>query len=378
MKNRLWASLFYFVYFAAGGLLFPFLPLFYELNGQSKETIGILTALPTVMTIIAGPLWASIADHFHLHRRLLPLVMSGVILPVLLFPRAGTFALLAVLVLLYGLFNTPIIPLADNAVLEMLGEQRTQYGKLRIWGAIGFGLSAWIGGVLATRWSINAIFLCYPIMMGIGAFAATKLPAPTLVPADWSGLRNMLTDRRLVSFLLTLLLVGASYSILNNYFILYVRQLGGSAELFGLSVAVAGVSELPVFFFSAWFLRRYGAPTLLMIAFACFALRAFAYAAMPSSAWVIPVQLLHGLTFSAMWAASVPYLRQITPPGWGATAQSMLGAVLFGLSATIGSLLGGVLYNRIGPVAMFQVAGVLALAGLAVFVLTQRQERGMS
>ena len=62
MKNRFWASLFYFVYFAAGGLLFPFLPLFYELNGQSKETIGILTALPTVMTIIAGPLWASIAE----------------------------------------------------------------------------------------------------------------------------------------------------------------------------------------------------------------------------------------------------------------------------------------------------------------------------
>ncbi|MEZ4659403.1 MAG: MFS transporter [Caldilineaceae bacterium] len=77
---------------------------------------------------------------------------------------------------------------------------------------------------------------------------------------------------------------------------------------------------------------------LLVLAFGGRIVRLFAYAVISQPVLVLPVQLLHGLTFSAMWVAGVAYADRIAPPGLGATAQGQFAGVSeAGLSSATGA-----------------------------------------
>jgi MFS family permease len=367
---RFWGGLYYFTYFAANGALFPYYTLFYKSVGVSEQAIGVLVALPTLVTLFASPMWGGLADALRLHRRLLPLSLIATTLAVTLLMQSQTFAALAAFVLLQAFCAAPIISLADNAVMEMLGEQKHLYGKLRLWGAVGFGITALAGGALIDRFGFQSALVIFVMLMLVTALVSTRLPAPQLTtPPLVRDLGHMLTNSRWMIFLAALFLVGACSAILNSFFVLYMTSLGASAGMFGLAIAVAGVSELPVFLLAPRIVRRGNASLLLLIAFGAYALRAFLCSLVRDPWMGVAVHLLHGLTFSALWTASVTYAREIAPPGWSATAQAAMGSVYFGLAVGAGALLGGTLYASIGPVHTFQVASLLALSGLVLFAL---------
>jgi PPP family 3-phenylpropionic acid transporter len=372
-KPHYWGSVFYLMYFAAAGALIPYLNLFFQRVGIDKPHIGVLAALQTLTTLVAGPLWSGLADALRLHKWILPLAMLGVLAPVGWLTQAHSFIALVPLVLGYAICLAPIIPLADNAVLEMLGADRHQYGGLRLWGAVGFGLSAWGVGELANRGTMLPAFITFIVLMAIGALVATRLPAPRLATqtTGGAGLRQLVTDIRWAGFLAALLLVGIGSSMFMNFFAIYLNGLGAGTNLIGLATMVATVSELPVFFLSPLILRRVGARGLLLISFGTYAIRTFVYVLIHDPNWLIASQLLHGLTFSALWAGGVSYANQIAPPGWGTTAQSVFGSVYFGLAGATGALLGGVLYQRFGPETMFGASSLAALLGLALFGVTE-------
>lgn len=377
MSPRLRAALIYFCYFAAGGSLSPYLNLYYQNVGMTKQQIGILIATTTLTTVIASPAWGGLADAFRLHRYLLPIAIFGTLGPVALLIRSTDFAALWLLVMLYAFFNGPIIALADNSVLEMLGKDRSGYGKLRVWGAVGFGASAWGGGVLAEQFGMTTGFTLFLVFMFLCALLSIRLPAPKATSSEpfLRNLRRLSTHPVWLGFLLAIFLVGIGSSFIHNYTALFVTDLGGGEGLYGLSIAVAGVSELPVFFFSARLIQRFSARGVLIIGFVTFALRLLLISIIPAPEWIILPQLLHGLSFSALWVASVVYVSQIAPSGLGATAQAAMGVTLFGAAGALGGILGANVYEASGPAAVFQVGAFTALLGLGCFLLVERYAR---
>ncbi len=373
--RRFWGGLYYFAFFAANGALFPYYTLFYKSVGISEQAIGVLVALPTLITLFASPLWSGLADALRLHRRLLPLSLLATMSAVVMLMQSQSFAALAAFILLQAFCAAPIVSLADNAVMELLGDQKHLYGKLRLWGAVGYGITALISGAFIDRFGFQASLAIYVSLMLVTIFVSTRLPAPQLTtPPLLRDLGQMLTNQRWMIFLGSLFLVGACSAILNSFFVLYMQALGASAAMFGLAIVVASLSELPVFALAPRIVKRGNASTLLMIAFGAYAVRAF-LCSLVTDPWMgVAVQLLHGLTFSALWTASVTYAREIAPPGWSATAQAAMGSVFFGLAVGAGALLGGTLYANAGPVFTFQVAAVLALAGLVLFALQSRRQ----
>lgn len=384
MSSRWLGAAYYGLYFGAAGALLPYLNLFYQRVGMDTRQIGILAALVMLASLFTGPLWAALADRFHLHRRLLPLSILMTLPPALLFPTAHTFPALMALALWLSVCLAPVIPLADNAVLSLLGDRRHEYGKLRLWGAVGWGLSAWLSGEIAQRMGIQYVFGLYAVLMLLCVLVAARLPAPRLEAAApyWTSLRRFMADRRWWGFLAGVLLFGMAMATINNYYVLHLQALGASEGLYGLSVAAASVSEIPIFFLSALLLRVWQPRGLIRLAFVALALRCLLYTLLVNPAWAVAIQLLHGLSFSAMWAAGVSYAGQLAPPGVGASAQAVFGATLYGLAGVIGALLGSQLFAAFGGVTLFRVASVFALAGLVVFSLTDmlayRQRRRAS
>ncbi len=371
---RFWASAFYFTYFGAVGAFGPFLNAHYQQTGLRVEQIGLLAALPLFTMLFANPIWAFTADAFHLHSRMLPLTMLLVVPFAWLLAQMQTFWMLMLLALLYAFCLAPIIPLGDFSVMDQLGESRYEYGKIRIWGAVGYGLAALYGGFLMERVGIRHSVIAFMLVMTAGVFVATHLPRPRLVVSTpfWSNLKVMSTDRRWYSFLGGTFLAGLGFAVINNYLILYMRSLGAGAGLFGLSVAIAGVSELPIFFFSNRVLKRWSPRGLLTVAFAALIVRLVLISLLTDPRLVILVQLLHGLSFSALWTAGVNYVSEIAPPGLGASSQALFSTTVFGLSGMTGAFLGGQVYEQTGPAFLFQLTAALVFVGWVVFQFGNR------
>jgi PPP family 3-phenylpropionic acid transporter len=333
-----------------------------------SQGIGLLVAVPTLMTLFAAPAWGGLADALRLHQRLLPAALLATTVATALLLNAQSFAALLTLVILQAFCAAPIVSLADNAVMSLLGSERHRYGSLRLWGAIGFGVSAVVSGELIARAGFGPSVAIYVTLMAVTAFVASRLPAPELVaPPAFNGLRKLAREPRWMVFLAALLLVGTCAAILNTFFTLYMIGLGASAAVLGLAVAVAGVSELPVFLLAPRILQRGQARGLLLLSFGAYALRAMVYSVLRTPAGGVAAQVLHGPSFSALWTASVTYARETAPQEWGATAQAAVGSTFFGLAVGFGALIGGVLYDRVGPEILFQLAAAFALAGIATF-----------
>lgn len=73
---------------------------------------------------------------------------------------------------------------------------------------------------------------------------------------------------------------------------------------------------------------------------------------------------------------SVSQAHKLAPPGMGATAQSLLEGVHWGLGMSTGSLLGGFMYKELGAVNTFYIsAGASPVVCSVNFVSRERQVR---
>jgi MFS transporter, PPP family, 3-phenylpropionic acid transporter len=137
----------------------------------------------------------------------------------------------------------------------------------------------------------------------------------------------------------------------------------------GLALTMATVSEVPSLFFSGILLRRLGPRGMLLMGLGVYGLRLLAYSIVAAPWQVLLIQLTHGLTFAALWAAGVSYAGQLAPKGLEASAQGLFNATLMGFGSFTGALLGGLLIDRLGGVGMYRTGGVIVLAGMLVFWL---------
>ncbi|MBI1878249.1 MAG: MFS transporter, partial [Chloroflexi bacterium] len=320
-RAELFFKTFYFLFFAAASSLFPFIVLFYEQLGLSGSQIGVLTAIPPLITLFAASFWGGLADATQQHRRLLALAMSGVIVLALVILSLTTFLGLMLGVIAFAFFVAPIMPLVDNSALESLGERQSQYGKLRLWGAIGWGIAAPLVGRLAEQFGLGWSFYSYVLFMLAGLLVSFRLPISQtpLGQSFGQGVRRLLGNRQWLFFLGIIFMIGLGAAMINNYLFPYMEQLGAGKTLMGLALSVATLSEAMVFLFSDRLLDRWGAYPMLMLALAALAARLLAYAVTPNPWLILPAQLLHGLTFATMWAAAVAYAHKIAPPGLGTT-----------------------------------------------------------
>jgi MFS transporter, PPP family, 3-phenylpropionic acid transporter len=376
-QSLLLAKGLYFFFFAAGAALIPFLPLYYQHIGLSGRQIGLLTGLPPLITIFSGPIWSGLADATQLGKRLLLIAVSGVLLMIFALSQTTVFIILIPIIIAYAFFISPIIPMVDNNVLQMLGEKKSQYGKQRVWGAIGWGIAAPVLGIAAERYGLGWNFAGFLILMFMVFLIVTRLPVKEVPLGNrfWSSLKLLLANRQLAIFLLAVFVSGITLSMTSNYLFLHLDGLGATRSLMGISLSFATVSEIPVLFFSDRLLKRFEARHLILFSLIIFSLRAFAYSFMQVPWVVLPIQLTHGLTFSTMWIAGVSYVNEIAPEGLGATAQSLFSSVTMGLGAMFGGFAGGYLYQAVGSAEMFRIAGYAVMIFIFVFILFGRRKK---
>lgn len=375
-EQALWYSKsFYFLYYGAAASLIPFLAVYFESLGLNGQQIGVLVGISPLVAMFSAPLWGGVADTTGHYKRLLQLAIAGALVTALCLSFASRFIWLFVIVAIFAFFTAPIVPLIDNSVMNLLADRKREYGKQRLWGAIGWGFSAPLIGFLSEQAGMRWIFGGYLAFMALGGLVAFKLTiTPTSLGQRFgSGFRQLLHNWQWVLFLSVVFVGGTAMSIVGNFLFLHIADLGGSNSLMGMALTFATISEVPFLFFSNRLLHRWGSNGLMVLSLIAYVVRLLATAWTPVPWLILPIQLLHGLSFSAMWVAGVSYADELAPPGLGATAQGLFSATMLGLGSACGGFLGGILYENLGGALMYQWAALGVLLSLGLFVLANRK-----
>ncbi|MDQ3541076.1 MAG: MFS transporter, partial [Chloroflexota bacterium] len=179
-------------------------------------------------------------------------------------------------------------------------------------------------------------------------------------------------NRPLLLLLLVSYLLSSGAAIMYIFLGIRLQEIGGDANIVGLAFALSAVSELPVVAFGGWLLNRLGAPRLIGFALCVYIARFSAFSAITEPEWMLPVQLLHGLSYGAFLMASVTLAHRLAGGEHAATAQALLTAMSFGFGSITGSIAGGALLDRVGTVGLFQGAALLMLVTLGVLIIGDR------
>lgn len=377
LPTHVWMRISYWWYFAAIGCFLPYIALYYQRLGFSGIQIGVLTTISPIAVALCAPYWGALADTFSAHRMVLrcSLVIAGIL--ALLLMRATLFWPILLLSLGIGASSASIPALLDSYSVTIGTQENIAYGQLRLWGSLGYsvatwGIGWWMGGAVS-----QAFLMAYAASVFLACGATLGLPTLTQrseIPLR-HGITTVLGLPGMPILLVTLFLAAISTGIVFNYFGIYVAALGGSAQLLGALTAIAAMSELPVLFFGAQMFKHYSSLHVLSMAMILYCVRFAIYTAVPSTAWLIPVQVLHGLTFGALLMASVTFAFELAGPERAATAQGLINSVTYGFGAIAGALLGGALLDRIGITAVMRLATLLMLIALGVLLIGLRLAR---
>lgn len=364
----------YFWFYAAIGAFTPFTALYFRDLGFSGLQIGVLTALPSVGVAVFGPLWGAVSDSLAIHRLVLRVALVLAALLAFAASRVTEFASLLPLMALLAFAVVPVGPLLDSygvTVSERLGQS---YGRLRVWGSLGFMVMVLVVGRLMGDRVSSLVLVAYAVCLVLTfLFVAGIPPLAERRPRSLvGGLRDITRNRPLMLLLLVAYLLSSGGAIMYIFLGIRIQEIGGSANIVGVAFALSAVSELPVVAFGGWLLHRLGAIRLITVALCVYIVRFTAFSTISEPEWMLPVQLLHGLSFGAFLMASVPLAHRLAGIEHAATAQALLTAMSFGFGSITGSIVGGAFLDRIGTVGLFRGAALLMVAALGVLIAGDR------
>lgn len=368
----MWAA--YFAFYAGIACWAPYIPLYYQDIGLSGAEIGILTAIPPLGMAFLAPVWGYAADARSAHRLILQIALLSTAVVAVAMANVSGFWLVLPLVLTIALIGSTASPLLDSYAVIISAKQGVGFGQLRIGGSIGYTVIVWLIGYLMGG-NVSRLFLfVYAGTLLLTALITIRLPAQRAGTTQdrWRGAADIVRQPQIRVLLLTVFLLSVGTSPVFMLFGLYVKAIGGGTAILGASSAAAAISELPIFFLGRTITNRFGSRLMFSIAIAFFVLRILLYTLVPSAEWVLAVQLLHGLSFGLYLIASVTLIHELVSPEYTATAQGLLAsAMAFGQMS--GALGGGILLDRIGIVAVYQLATGITVLALVVFVLGLRR-----
>ena len=229
------------------------------------------------------------------------------------------FTILLVLVVVGEFLEAPSTTLADASLLEHLGEERRYYGKQRLWGSLGFGLSSFLVGVLLERsrhvvcgdqYTDYMICFCvFALLMVMTLFISTTFKfqykeTDTKNATVLSALCNIHYGSCLVAACFMGVGHGMSHSFLNWF----LEDLGATKTLMGVAVICRSTMDLLTFFVAGSLIKAIGQIKIMICALISYGIAFTLYSLLTNPWWVLPIEMLVGCTYAASWSACTSYM----------------------------------------------------------------------
>lgn len=365
----------YLWFFGAIAAFNPYIAMYYRSQGFSGLQVGILTAMPAVGLAMSGPFWGSIMDVLGIHRLVLRLALLLTAAFALAVAHANGFTAMFVFVTALAFSLVPLRALLDSYAMAVAQRTRSNFGTIRSWGSIGYFVAVLGLGQLMGKDVSNLFLYAYAGFLVLTLLSMWGLPdlAPRQPSHIIDGLKDVSTNKPLILLYVTAFLLMIAYATVYLALGIHMRDtLGGSANQVGIAFAVGAAAELPAFVYGSRLIRKFGERKLIIFVIAMYAVRFLLTALMPSAALIIPVQLLHMVTFALFLVVSVPLAHKLDGGVHPATTQALLTTTSFGFGNIIGSVGGGALLDSVGTQNLFYMVTAMLAGTLVLFMIGAR------
>ncbi len=366
-------SLFYFFYFSVVGVYLIFLPKVLSEVGYSAEQIGVIFAAAPLVRFILPFLFIK---GLKINRTtfnvslLIMVISSGAF-----YLSLENFYMLIVSNVFLGVGLSLVNPYIEVISLQVVGKER--YGKIRLYGSVGFVLVALVlvkaltsesGGLNSPYIALNFLFtltlitafISYVIAHQVAKKEEKKSESPT-------NDINLLKDYRLW---LGLVLMQVSFGSFYNFFTIYATDNGISLDTTIYLWSFGVGAEIVMLYFQGRFLRSNLLFILQLTAFIT-AIRWFLVYAYAQNIGVLYFsQMLHAFSFALFHSAAISYLHSLYKHK--ALAQQFFSGVAYGLGGLLGALLAGFIYERFGEY-LFLSSSLIAFGAFVSFFLWQKK-----
>lgn len=356
----------YFFYFAFVGAFAPYFTLYLQDIGQSAWEIGVLMSVPQAMRLVAPNLWGWLAGRLGRSALIVKLAALCSLAGFAGFFFTRDYWPMLVAMALVWFFWSAALPLVEAMTLDRLAGRTERYGRIRLWGSVGFVASVLGLGALLDHLPVaTVLWACFLVLACVLA-SALMLPE-TKVGAGGTPtpLGKQLRRPEVLALLAACFFMSVAHGPLYVFFSIHLVDLGYGKTAVGLYWSLGVVAEIIVFLAMPRLMRHVSLRDILLASFALAVLRFLLIGWLADSpVLLLFAQLLHGATFGAYHAATVAVLIRWFAPQQQARMQGLYGSLSFGAGGMVGGLLSGRVWDDLGAGMTYTLAALFALCGV--------------
>jgi len=266
----------------------------------------------------------------------------------------------------YGVFVAPVLPLTEALTLEALGTERTGYGRVRLWGSLGFIAMSMGIGFVVVRFGLGTIAWALTLPLLACAVLALGLVVPTNPRPHALAPHGKINWKPLLPVLLVATLVQISHGPYYAFFSLTLTKLGASAPVIGIFWALGVAIEIFLMAFAAPLTSRFSGLHLLQFGVTAAAVRWMVLANTDSLVLIGISQMLHAGSYASVHLAAIGMVDDVMPREHRALGQSLLSASAYGVGVGVGCSVAGRLVTPWGYAGIYQTASLTCLLALAM------------
>ena len=358
---------YYFFYFAFVGAMSPYWGPYLQSLGFNAVDIGVLMSLLAVMRMFAPNIWSWMADR---SGKRVAIIQIAALASLVCF--AGVFfnkSFWWLFVVMAGMsfFWSASLPLVEATTFSHLGERSDRYGRIRMWGSLGFIASVvGLGYVLDFTPIAWLPWLVFALLAGVALFARF-IPEAELLPHahDRVSIWKLMRNPQVVVLIAACFLMSAAHGPYYSFYSIYLSEHGYSKSHIGWLWALGVICEIGIFLLAPRLFKRFAIEKVLLASFALGVLRFLLIGwGIRYPILIVLAQVLHAATFGAYHAAAVALINRFFKGRHQAKGQGIYNSISFGAGGALGSLYAGYSWDSLGASGTFSIAAGCAVLGL--------------
>jgi PPP family 3-phenylpropionic acid transporter len=347
----------------------PFWGLYLQSLAFNAFQIGVLMSLLQVMRIFAPNFWGWVAGHTGKRVAIVQLAVALSLVCFIPVFFGNGFVWLFVVMSLMSFCWSASLPLVEATTLSHLGEKTSKYGRIRLWGSVGFIVAViglgYLFDYVAIRWLLWAVL---GIVTALLLFSR-HIPEAAVVPhhTDHLPIWHIIRRPEVLVFIGAGILMAAAHGPYYTFYSIYLVDHGYAKSSVGWLWSIGVVCEIGVFLWMPRLRRRFSLRQVLLASFA-FAVLRFLMIGW-GVGWVgliVVAQIFHAATFGAYHSAAVEVVHRFFKGRHQAQGQALYNSFSFGVGGTLGGLYSGMTWDTLGANETFTIAAACALGAFGL------------